>query len=245
MAGKAAIFLVGSESGGPVAVVDTQDAYAVHRVTDRYKRRAFEQSVIERDLAIGGLERNDELDLWAERHHAVQQLRGTTRGILLEARRIAASNDDVQLVPVATPGEWFLEVTWPDVSPIWLELDAMLSHVCLEIPADTTPNWTLEDLGAWIARHLLPRSTVELSYSVAVATTVTAPSSLLPSGDTRLQVTSTRGFDAGDLVTIRSEDSEQRLEGQVVAVQSSTELDLTHIGTVATGAVIRRTLARS
>lgn len=230
---------------GPASVVDTEDAYAVHRVVDPARRPAFEQSVLERDIAIGGCERNDELDLWAERHHHVQRLRGTTAGILTEVRRLTCSHDDVRLVVDDNPAEWFLDLTWPDLTPVWLDLTARLRRITVEFPYVGAPNWTPATLAAWIARHLLPKSTVELAYFAALATTLQADTTTPGPGLSRLVVGNTGGFSAGDEVEIRTADNARSASATVQSIIDATTMDVTSIGAFTAGDIVRTTLARS
>jgi len=99
----------------------------------------------------GGNERNDELRSWMDRRFGVHQLRGTGQGILTELKRICAT-EDVFLITDTVPTEWILDITFPDVTPIWLDLSGTLKKIYVEF-AWICPNFTLGELACLIKRY--------------------------------------------------------------------------------------------
>lgn len=189
-----------SDTGGGAfsATVDFEDVESWISYADLHQRPLFLNRLNERLLFSGGCERNDTLEAWSRHRPGVFKTRGTDR-VLSEIRRVSC-DDSAALVVSTTPGEWYLELTYPEVTPIFLELDAVLSDTVVEVQANA-PNFTADQLGELIRYYLIPRSLVEASFDVAVATPLTAPTVTM--SPTVFTVENPTGFAAGDEVTLR------------------------------------------
>jgi len=138
---------------------------------------------------------------------------------------------------------WVLEVTYPEVTPIFLELDQTYSVVVVECGWGQPPNLTLESFAAHAARYLLPSSTIELSWALCLATGITAPLTVPGPGLTRIPVTSSTGFNAGDTVTLRDTATSATEERVIDSIVSATAIDVdTVAGAFGASDVLRRLL---
>lgn len=228
---------------GPTCVADVWAGTAARRWSDLGRRPLFLQNAVERLIHVGGCERNDELEAWMERHHEVQDLRGTTQGILVETRRLAC-DDDAEVVENERYLGWVLGMSFPHITPIFLGLTGNGWDVYVEFRRDA-PNFTVQSLANLIARYLLPRSTLELRYFACLVSTMTAASAVV-GGMTRVTVADTDGFTAGDAVTLRNAANTTQEDTVVDAVVSATEIDLTPtFGTWIAGDIVRKVLAES
>lgn len=229
------------EAGTASGVYTLQHVLAERRLCDLSRRSAFLQNAVERLIFVGGRERNDEIDTWMRRHHEVEGLRGTTQGLLVELRRLTG-NPDCYVVVDTTTLEHFLEVTYPDVTPTFLEAHGATRDVYVEFGLGCV-NFSIAELARLIRRYLVPISTPELEYHICLCARMTAPSSVPTPGTTRLTVTSSYGFLVGDVVTLRTADnsfSEQRV---VTAIGSITSIDVAEAtASYAANAVVRKTI---
>lgn len=229
---------------GVTAVADTTEGEAVHLVTDPAQRPLFLQDTAERSIGVGGCETNQELRIWDRRHEDHAELRGTTTGIRLAVQRMTCT-DRVVVLLETRPGEWFLEVTYPEVTPIFLEFVGVLRTVVVEFQSGAAPNWSAQRLADWIVEVLVPKSVVEMVYQVAVATRLTAATTTV-GGNTRITVESTADFPVGASVTIRNGANTRREATTVLAVVSPTQVDVTILdSSFFTFDVLRRVLATS
>lgn len=236
-----AVYGTGAGAPGPTAVVDTWDGYAGRRWTDLARRPLFLQDSAERLIFVGGCERNDELQRWKEQQFQVQELRGTVQGITLEVNRLACTHA-AKMLEESVPGDWVLEVSWPDITPIWLEFPGDLVDGVLEFPVGS-PNFSPQELADLAARYLLPRSSIELEYFACLATTIQA---VVVGATLTLTVDSSEGFEVGDTVTIRNAADTVREDTTVLAVPSRTSLEVTlTAGTWVANDVVRKILAKS
>jgi len=229
-------------SEGVTATADTREGETLHRTTDRQRRPAFVQNVIERGLAHGGCELNEELRLWLRRLPATMQLMGSTRGLELSVLRLTCGTRQV-VWSSGRPGEWILDVTYPEVTPIWLDFPGTLLTIAVEFQTYKAPNFTAQRLADWIASHLAPRSVVEMVYEVAVAThlrATTAPHAL----GSLLTVEDSRDFPVGSTVVVRNGADTFRETRTVQLVPSDTQVVVDGLSrTYYTTDVLRRTLA--
>lgn len=226
-------------------VVDWEDSKAGRRVTDLQHRQWFTLLVMERMLPVGGCERNDELDTWLRGRFEVMASRGTDTGILEELKRITCSGD-VNLVEETSDGSWYLELTYPEITPVYLEMVGFLVDVYAEI-GDGAINMTPQQIADWAVRYLLPISTVEFEYFMAVYTTATGASTTPSTGTTRILVDSTEHFDIGDQVTIRdAANTVQEIRTITNIGTSPVFIDVaTTSNSWVLGDVVRKTLAQS
>lgn len=238
-------FELGSASAGAgaVGVYLVEHVIAERRLCDLARRPLLLQGAVERAIPVGGCERNDELETWMQHHIEVQQLRGTRQGILVEVKRLACT-EDCYVVRNTDYAGWYLDVSYPEVTPIWLDAEGVLSDVFVEFGVGSV-NFSpqaLADLAAW---YLVPRSTPELEYFVCLAARLTIDSTVPAPGRTRVTVVSTEGFTVGDAVTIRTSDNVVLEDHVVVAVISGVALDIdeTTLAPFPAGSVIRKVLA--
>ncbi len=129
--------------------------------SDLGRRPMLLQRAAERLIAFGGCERNDRLALWVQHRHGVLQLRGTDRGIRVELARIACS--EVISSESVTPFAWYLGISFPSVTPVWLNVDGTKLETAYFVTTDA-PGMTVQDICDWAAEHLLPTSTVESPF---------------------------------------------------------------------------------
>lgn len=227
-----------------VHTVDWSDLRAGRRLTDLGRRPAFNLRLIERLIHVGGRERNDEEDIWLRERPAMHRARGTTFGILEELKRICQSQDCAVVVE-ATEGDWYLETTWPEVSPIYLETASQLRDVFAEF-FEGAPNFTPQRLAEVIAWYLLPISVVELEYWACLAVELDGNSSVPVSGTTRLPVVSTYGFEVGQEVHVRDAANTTRETTTITAISAGVHIDVEEtVGTWVTGDRVRWPIVRS
>lgn len=219
-------------------------ASAGYRMSDNSRRPLFLQAWVEANFIDGGCSLNDEKDLWMRHQYAVAEMRGTKRGAEIELQRICCSELPAYQ-QVATLAGWNLEKTWPQVSPVYLDSAQTLLDLCLEFP-NTAPLLTPEQIAYWAAKNLLPISTVDMQYEIALASAMTGPDTNPIPTSTRLTVATTKGFGTGDTVEVRNAANTVLEETTVVGVVSATQIDvqLTVNSWVATD-VLRKVLAKS
>lgn len=238
-------FELASSGGGAGAqgVYLLENVTGTRRLCDLARRPLLLQNAVERLIFVGGCERNDELETWMQHHHEVEELRGSTQGILLEMRRLAC-NEDCYVVNEQTWTAWYLEITYPEVTPIWLETDGVLVDVYVEFGVGSM-NFSPQELADLAARYLVPTSVLELQYFICLAARLTAPTTVPAPGTTRVTVVSTEGFAVGDTITIRNPANTVQEEHVILFVLSGTVLDITETTAApfAINSVIRKTLA--
>jgi len=225
----------------PLCVVDVEDAEAALVLHDDNRRELFLQTLVERLVFVGGCERNVELDQWNRRHHGVQELRGTTRGIILEFWRMTCSQS-AAIVTETEYGDWYLEVSYPEVTPIYLESNAEFLNVFVEFPTGSL-NFTPQELADLAARYLVPYSTVELTYYVCLAT-LTTGAAVVAAGLDQYPVVDSTHFSVGDDVTVHDSTNTTIYNTTVSAIPDSTHVHVpSQATTVASGGTIRKVLA--
>ena len=182
------------------ATVDFEDVEADVSFADLRQRPEFLQRLQERLLFVGGCERNDRLDVWSQHRFGVFQSRGTQRAIY-EVRRIAC-DDSAQVVTQTVPSEWYIERTYPEVTPIFLESDDIIVSAAAEYQANS-PNLEPAQLKRVLEKYILPRSLVEARFNAYLATVLS--SSTVTTTTTAFTVLDPTGFEAGDQVELRGD----------------------------------------
>ena len=228
---------------GPVGVWLLENGMAERRLCDLARRPLLLQGAVERLIFVGGCERNDEIETWMQHHHEVEALRGATQAITIEMMRLSC-NQDCFIVRDQTYTAWYLEVTYPEVTPIWLETNGTLTDVYVEFGVGSL-NFSPQQLADLAARYLVPTSVVELQYRICLAARLTALTVVPGPGITRVTVVSTEGFLAGDAVTIRDQGNTVQEDHVIQTILSSTQLDIdeTTFAPFAANAMIRKVLA--
>lgn len=199
--------------------VDIEDAAASIEHGDNAFRPLFTRRVAERLLFAAGCERNDVLDTWMRHRGAVFTARGTDR-VLSEIRRVAC-DDEAQLVVSHQPGDWYLGVTYPGISPVFIAANGEITRIAAEFSVHHAPNFQPDQLEELVGWYLLPRSAVELPVTSHRRATLT--SSTAPDGDeTEFDVDSYAGFEVGDEVTLR-----EVTDGTLITVEYDSDEGLT------------------
>jgi hypothetical protein len=195
---------IGRDGGADLrCTVDMDSALTELSYSANRRRDLFLQRLAERLIFVGGCERNDHLDVWNRNRHGVHQMRGTETGLRNEVRRISC-DDDASIEALNFPAEWFLEVTFPDITPIFLEAEGTIGNLFIEY-RNKAPNFSPDDLETLLRKYLLPRSVVEVSFFLALATELT--SATVTGGTTTFTVENPLGFVDGDLITLREKIS--------------------------------------
>lgn len=228
-----------------VAVLDVEHGLAERRQTDLSRRPMFLNWAVERQIFTGGRERNDELSTWVQHRHDVQRMRGTTQGIIVELRRLT-TNENAAVVRETRFAGWYLERSFPEVTPIWLEATDLMYDVFVEFGIGCL-HFTPQQLADLAARYLVPASVLELRYFVCLATTTTANSSVPAPGTTRFVVASTDGFSVGDMVTIRDATNTTYEDQAVLAIDTALlRIDTAQTNaTYLSGSIVRKTLSHT
>jgi hypothetical protein len=225
--------------------VRLRDADYQVRQCDMTRRPHFLLALNERDLLVSGCERNDELELWGRRIWGVESLRGTTRGIDLETERLACQ-DAVTLFHETSRIDWHLEMTYPELTPIFLEASGVISLLTVEFGFHAL-NYTKEELAEYLCRHVFPSSTGESKFVAAYASTLMGGSSVV-SGNTRLPIPAADvgHWAVGDAAHVRKADNSFYDDGTVVTV-GATYIEISPVTdhTYAASDVVRKTLAHS
>jgi hypothetical protein len=181
-------------------VCDFGDVVATREVFSREQRALLYQTAIERLTFRGGCESNGELETWKRARVDNAAMRGTSRGIILELERltcgavIVESDDD-------SPACWYLDVSFPDVTPIYLDAEGSSHNVTYEFPAQSLL-LTPREIAALAVRYMLPISTAELTYRAALYTELTSASASAGAGLIDFDVERTLGFAVGDTVEL-------------------------------------------
>lgn len=188
-----------SGSASIACAVDVEDAYAYVAYADNALRPWFVQRLAERLVFVSGCERNDRLDQWNRHRHGVYAVRGTDF-VLSEIRRVSC-DDLAEIVSVRTPSDWFLEVSYPEVTPIFLDSDGEVVDAAAEYEAHS-PNFPPTTLKKLIETYLLPASVIESQYRALLRTFLTTDAVTL-GDETTFNVAALTGFAVGDFVELR------------------------------------------
>jgi len=200
------------------AVVDYEDVTVRLGYADQRSRPWLQQRISERLIFAGGCEPNALLQVLANHGRDVMKMRGTLDGVLAEARRLAC-DANVEVVRQLTPADWYLEVTWPEQTPIFLEANGLVEDLYLE-HADNAPNFTPAELSELFSTYILPLSTLEAQFYAPTYTLLT--SATVTAGTTTFDVADPAPFADGDLVTLREETS-----GTITSIEFDADADLT------------------
>lgn len=189
---------------GDSGIVDTAcwiwRGYAAVTYSDLQVRPPFTQALADSLVFVGGEERNDDLEVWSQHALGMEQRRGTYDGLRVEYRRIA-HQDNVDIHQELTPASWFLDVSFPEVTPIFLDCPDYVNDLWIEFYA-TVPNYTPAAFCELVHRYIAPMSTLEQQWHCGLIVDVTedvdtdADRSLLVVG-------SVDQFTVGDEVTVR------------------------------------------
>ena len=186
------------------ARVDFSDVrYAVSHA-DLGSRPAFWHRLKERLVFRSGCERNDTLDVWMRHRTQAFEARGTDR-VISEIRRVAC-DDDAELVVKRRPAAWFVNVTYPGVSPVWVDVDQSVAEVTAEFAVDDAPNFTADQLERLVTRYLLPHSALESRFDATPVARLTSASSG-GGGGTQFDIAAFDGFAIGDVVEMRGRET--------------------------------------
>ncbi|MFA5801228.1 MAG: hypothetical protein WC911_01995 [Thermoleophilia bacterium] len=218
---------------------DFSHATAVRRLCDLTQRIGLISRCQERLIAPGGCERNDELEVWKRAQPCVNELRGTTRGMEIEIARLACCGTDV--VVEQTRVEWFLDVTWPDITPIYLDAAGLFSDVFTEV-CDGPSAWDPNELARYAATYLVPLSILELTYSICLSTALTGPNVTIPT-ETLLPVTSVSGFGVGDVVQVRTATGTSHEDASITSIVGlNVIVQPPLVGAYVAGSLLRKVL---
>ena len=183
------------EHAGLVAGMSFDRVTAQTRYTDLSRRPLFLQTIAEDIVFAGGCERNDLLDTLKLHRHRLQEMRGTTVGITLEAQRLSCSRDTTFLIS-QRPAGWYLEINMPTCRNVYLDSSSSFSTGHVELHHNS-PNFTPMELAQLLKRYVLPMSVDSMTFQVWVATFLTANSG--PSGgNTSFKVVDDQHFEVGD-----------------------------------------------
>ncbi len=204
---------------------------------DDRRRALFEGRVIEGLFPTSGCDTVPELDTWLRHSWGSLGLRGTTTGLYNEVRRLACRASFVNIALDETPGQWFLERSYPEITPIHLEVLGTLGVVVVEYN-DSGPYLTPQALANVIQELMLPFSTRELKYQVAVVAVVTGGST-----PWTFEVDDTRYFAVGDQVTVRNAANTVRTDVTITALTDDTITTTAgRLAAAGVGSVIRKIL---
>jgi hypothetical protein len=229
-------------SFGVACVWTLERALMERRTTDMSRRPMFLQTVIERLIFVGGKERNDTLESARVHSWGLHDLRGTTNEILVELYAATVSVY-CAVVTQTTHGDWFLELSYPEVTPIYLEFHGNLLDIFAEFPVGVVTMSNAE-FAAWVARYLLPVSVLELKYHACLSTRLTA-NTATAGPLTQVIVQSTAGFEAGDTVTLHNAANTTQTTTTIDSISSTTMLFVVGGAVYLPGDTIRKTLADS
>lgn len=209
--GSATITCTADFTDGEASIAHGDNAY----------RPLFLRRVAERLLFASGCERNDVLDAWLRHRHGVFSARGTDR-VLSEIRRLSC-DDTASLVATRFPGDWFVGVTYPGVTPVFVNPKGDIPDVVAEYRGDHAPNFTPAQLERLISWYLLPRSTREARFRSRLVTDLTSDP-VTAFGVSTFTVASLLGFDEGDAVTLRGTTTDTLLTLTYDADEGLTDL---------------------
>lgn len=229
---------------GPTTKADLEHVELTRRVVDESKRPMLLQNLVDRLVFVGGRESNAELIACGRAHHGGEVMRGTTQGILVEMKRLTM-NPDCFVSLTETPGGWFLERSWPEITPIWLEYAGYLRDVFVEFGIGAL-NFTPQQLADLLAFYTVPLSSLELQYHICLATVTTSAASSPGVGRTRFPVVSATGFSVGDVITVRDGANTTTETLTILQVVSGTVIDTntaSNASAFLTGSVLRKELA--
>jgi hypothetical protein len=202
------------------AVVDFEDVTVRLGYADQRQRPWHQQRISERLIFAGGCESNALLQVLANHGRDVMRMRATLDGVLAEARRLSC-DANVEIVRQLTPADWYLEVTWPEETPVFIEAEGLVEDLFVEV-SDNAPNFTPSELQRLLKQYILPLSTLEAEFHAPLYATLT--SATVTSGTTTFDVDDPAPFSDGDLVTLR-----EATTGTVATVEFDADAGLTPV----------------
>lgn len=220
---RQAILTAGTNSSaGGDAVVHFWDAEAGVYGVDIARRPIFEEMCVEDLVFVGGCECNAVLDIFDRHRYGMLEIRGSTRGIYLDIRRLTCQKH-VYLIEETTSAGWFADATYPDETPVFLDATDTYTDTFVEFAA-WPPNYTLTDFCDMLARYIVPMSVKEGEYWLCLIAVATA--SISAGSSVAVAVISSAGFEIGDSVKLRSFDNATSEQCNVTAIGSSTSITL-------------------
>lgn len=169
--------------------------------TDHRTRPAFLQALAEKLVFVGGREPNHRLAAWGDLYPGVHRRRGSLIGLRTEYRRIAG-HDDIDIHTNTDPAGWFLNRTFPAITPVFLDAEGLLVDAYLEFYNDI-PNYTPEAFCKLVHKYLAPISAIEVQFFCALIADLTTATAT--AATTTFEVNDTRGFEVEDAVQLRGE----------------------------------------
>ena len=220
-----AIYAGWATPGAPYCRVGIHDITATIRGSDRQPRPLLNQTAMESLIHLGGCEKPDEIQIWKENYSGVVQTRGTHVGIIAEFRRLCCT-ERVYVLIKESPTGWHLDYTYPDESPVWLDALVMRKAVYIEFVWGS-PNFLLDDLALLLATYYVPFSYLEMAYHICLIAVATA--TIATGTNISVDVESSRGFEVGDLVTLRTFDGTTTETVEVTDVPDATTIELAEV----------------
>lgn len=194
------VITLGKGDDPSIAVVCAMAAGAAEVAhSDQATRPAFLQALAEKLVFVGGRETNPRLETWGDDFPGVHSARGTLHGLRREYRRIAG-HDDIDLHKHQDPAGWFLNRTWPGVTPVFLNATGLLTDVWVEFYNDI-PNYTPEAFCELIHRYLAPLSLFELQIHCGLITDL--DTAVVTTSVSTFTVANPLGFAVDDVVDLR------------------------------------------
>lgn len=232
-----------SGSGSRTCEIDVEDIRVTRSSHDLGRRPVLEQRALEANVPIGGWDRNDELETVVRAWYGVHEQRGTHDGIVLELQRL--THGLVSWFDDVAPRSWYLNRSWPGVTPIYLNSPNVNTTRTYTIGTSCKLLTPLR-LAQWAAYNLLPRSIGTRQFQIALRVDTTSAFSAgvaSIASDPKVPLS----ISVNDLVTLRSPSGTVPVVRRVTAV-SATSITLSPApsGTLyTTGSIVLLTLARS
>ena len=248
---------------GSSAVIEMDGATATVSCASSGARPDFSRFLQQHLLPVSGCERNDEMGLWlAHMQGAVQPirpraipsasrayatgahaLRGSERGIVLELRRLTC-DEDCYVVVEEAPAGWYLGVSFPAWTPIFVSAAGYIRTIYVEFSWGT-PRLSLDAVVAWCAAYLVPISTAAATFWISLLTKINGGSSVTGEGWTRYPVTSTRHFTVGDELHVRAAGSTTHETVTLMRINATTLDVTTPSGSYGSGDFLRLPIRRT
>ena len=216
-----------------------ENGLAETRYADLRPRPIFVQTLAERLVFTAGCERNDWLDTINRHRFGLHALRGTQHGALRDLRRLSC-NDDTQILLEESRTDWVLDVTHPEITPVFLDSTGTFSDVHFEL-FHQAPALTAERLAEIARFYIVPISTLELTYFIDLATTMDAAPAL--NGLVYdIEVDNAVGFNVDDVVTLRTTDNETSETATITAIVGSVIAVDDVVETYPIGSILKKNL---
>lgn len=194
-------FVVGLGSAEADCTVDVEGVSAVLGLAATRERPGLVRRAAERLVFAGGCETPARLEAWLRARMGVLRARGTDR-MRSEIRRLTCS--DYAAHEQRVPATWYLGVTYPEITPVFLTDRGSVTTDTIEVEAQA-PNLPMSDLLPLLSRYLLPRSTRETVHRAVASSVLT--SSVVTGATSVFSVADASWLEAGDEVTLRRVDT--------------------------------------